>query len=110
MSFRQIAASLKLSIGVISKYTKAAEAAGLSWPFPDGLNDHELEAKLFPSVSSHTRLHLPPPGAQTQRRRPDDTMEEYRDTRQGQAYQYAQFYSFFTSLFYIFFCSSLNIF
>ena len=54
----QIAASLKLSIGVISKYTKAAEAAGLSWPFPDGLNDHELEAKLFPSVSSHYSIAL----------------------------------------------------
>ncbi len=33
---RQIAASLKISVGVISKYTKAAEEAGLSWPLPVG--------------------------------------------------------------------------
>ena len=31
LSCRQIAASLKISVGVISKYTKAAEEAGLSW-------------------------------------------------------------------------------
>ena len=30
LSCRQIAVSLKLSVGVISKYTKAAEEAGLS--------------------------------------------------------------------------------
>ncbi len=37
LSCRQIAASLKLSVGVISKYTKAAEEAGLSWPLPEGI-------------------------------------------------------------------------
>ena len=48
LSFRQIAVSLKLSVGVISKYTQAAEVAGLSWPLPDGLDDATLEARLFP--------------------------------------------------------------
>lgn len=48
LSFRQIAANLKLSVGVISKYINAAEAAGLSWPLPDGMDDATLEARLFP--------------------------------------------------------------
>ncbi len=48
LSSRQIAASLKLSVGVISKYTQAAEVAGVSWPLPDGLDDATLEERLFP--------------------------------------------------------------
>ena len=48
LSFRQIAASLKLSVAVISKYTQAAEVAGVSWPLPEGLDDATLEARLFP--------------------------------------------------------------
>ena len=52
LSCRQIAASLKISVGVISKYTQAAEVAGLSWPVPDGLDDATLEARLFPLVTS----------------------------------------------------------
>ena len=47
LSCRQMAASLKISVGVISKYTKAAEEAGLSWPLPDGLDDTTLEARLL---------------------------------------------------------------
>ena len=51
LSCRQIAVNLKLSVGVISKYTKAAEAAGLSWPLPDGLDDTTMETRLFPPVT-----------------------------------------------------------
>ena len=59
LSCRQIAASLKLSVGVISKYIQAAEAAGLSWPLPDGLDDSTLETRLFPPVTS-VREHVMP--------------------------------------------------
>lgn len=59
LSCRQIAASLKLSVGVISKYTQAAEAAGLSWPLPDGLDDTTLAARLFPPVTT-VREHVMP--------------------------------------------------
>ena len=59
LSCRQIAASLKLSVGVISKYTKAAEAAGLSWPLPDGMDDTTLEARLFPPATP-AREHVMP--------------------------------------------------
>ena len=40
LSGRQIAASLKLSVGVISKYIKVAEAAELYWPLPDGMDGY----------------------------------------------------------------------
>ena len=48
LSLRQIARSLGLSTGVISKYLKRAEAAGLSWPLPEGMSDAKLEARLQP--------------------------------------------------------------
>ena len=48
LSLRQIALSLSLSLGVISKYVQRAEAAGLGWPLPDDLSDGELAALLQP--------------------------------------------------------------
>ncbi|MDZ7924917.1 MAG: hypothetical protein U5M23_12895 [Marinagarivorans sp.] len=48
LSLRQIAASLSLSIGVISKYVQRADAAGLSWPLPDDVSDLTLKARLQP--------------------------------------------------------------
>src|SRR5262249_48342984 len=39
---------LKLSLGVINKYLQAARGAGLSWPLPDDLSDHQLRQRLFP--------------------------------------------------------------
>ena len=96
LSFRQIAASLKLSVGVISKYTNAAEAAGLSWPLPDGMDDATLEARLFPSVTP-VREHAMPDCAlihQELKRKGVTLMllwEEYQSSCSGQPYQYAQF-------------------
>jgi transposase len=96
LSCRQIAASLKLSVGVISKYTKAAEEAGLSWPLPEGMDDSTLEARLFPPVTS-AREHVMPDCAliHQELRRKGVTLlllwEEYQTTCTGQAYKYAQF-------------------
>ena len=96
LSCRQIAASLKLSVGVISKYTQAAEAAGLPWPLPDGLDDSTLAARLFPPVTS-VREHVMPDCAyihQELKRKGVTLMllwEEYQASCAGQAYQYAQF-------------------
>ncbi len=96
LSCRQIAASLKLSVGAISKYTKAAEAAGLSWPLPEGLDDTTLETRLFPAVTL-VRGHAMPDCAymhQELKRKGVTLMllwEEYQASCTGQAYQYAQF-------------------
>ncbi|MFZ2542099.1 MAG: IS21 family transposase [Gallionella sp.] len=96
LSCRQIAASLKLSVGAISKYTKAAEAAGLSWPLPAEMDDTTLAARLFPPLAS-AREHAMPDCAHIHRelKRKGVTLmllwEEYQASCAGQAYQYAQF-------------------
>lgn len=48
LSLRQIALSLSLSLGVISKYLQRAEAVGLDWPLPEALSDRDLAALLQP--------------------------------------------------------------
>lgn len=48
LSLRQIALCVSLSLGVISKYLQRAEAAGLTWPLPQGLTDSELAQLLQP--------------------------------------------------------------
>jgi transposase len=91
LSCRQIAANLKLSVGVISKYTHAAEAAGLTWPLPSGLDDTTLAARLFPPVTS-IREHVIPDCAfiQQELKRKGVTLmllwEEYQASCTGQTY------------------------
>ena len=83
-------------MGVISKYTKAAEAAGLSWPLPDDMDETTLDAQLFP-VATPVREHAMPDCAymhQELKRKGVTLMllwEEYQQSCAGQAYQYAQF-------------------
>jgi transposase len=48
LSQHQIAAALKISPGVVNKYLKAANAADITWPLPDGLSETQLRRKLFP--------------------------------------------------------------
>ncbi len=63
LSHRQIARSLNLSTGVISKYVQLAEAAGLSYPLPDDIDDARLHLLLAvtPSVSPpESCVALPP--------------------------------------------------
>ena len=96
LSGRQIAASLKLSVGVISKYIKAAEAAGLSWPLPDGMDDTLLETRLFPTAASASEFVMPDCAHLRQElKRKGVTLlllwEEYLASCVGQAYKYAQF-------------------
>jgi hypothetical protein len=47
---RVIANSLRLSQASISDYLRRARRAGLTWPLPDGLDDAQLEALLFPPL------------------------------------------------------------
>lgn len=51
LSIRQIAASLRLSSGVVSKYISRAQAAGLGWPLPGDLSEAELAHLLQPGRS-----------------------------------------------------------
>ena len=52
LSLRQIARSLNLSVGVVSKYLAAARAAGLSWPLEEGLSDEALDGLLAGRIAT----------------------------------------------------------
>ena len=45
----QIAAAVGVSTGTVSHVLARAEAAGLSWPLPDDLDDEALRARLYPA-------------------------------------------------------------
>ena len=61
LSERQIAHSLGLSRPTVASYVHRAEAAGLSWPLPEGLDEAALEARLFPPHAARgTLAHLAP--------------------------------------------------
>src|SRR6201996_2993189 len=47
---RVIANSLRLGQASVSDYLSRARRAGLTWPLPDGLDDAQLEALLFPPL------------------------------------------------------------
>jgi len=58
----QIAASCSIVQSTVHKYLKLAQAAQLTWPLPETLNDHQLEELLFgrrPAPPSR-RIHLAP--------------------------------------------------
>jgi transposase len=48
LSDRQVARSLGLSRPTVAHYVQRAQAAGLSWPLPDELDESALEQRLFP--------------------------------------------------------------
>ena len=47
-SDREVARSVKVARTTARRIRRRAEAAGLSWPLPDGLTESALEALLFP--------------------------------------------------------------
>ena len=51
LSQREIARSLNLSVGVVSKYLQLAAAAGIRWPLPEDLDETSLAQKLQPPTS-----------------------------------------------------------
>ena len=61
LSNRQIARSCKIGKTTVSDYVRLAEEAGLSWPLPEGLDDEELERKLFGSAEAKKKEGVPIP-------------------------------------------------
>src|SRR5215471_4292515 len=51
-SERQIARSCSISRGAVAEYLRRAQQAGVAWPLPEGLDDTDLEAQLFPVTGS----------------------------------------------------------
>jgi transposase len=50
---RQIARSCSIGHGTVYEYLKRAQAAGVSWPLPEGWDDRQLEAALFGGTPRH---------------------------------------------------------
>jgi hypothetical protein len=71
LSQRAIGHSLRLSTGAVNTYLGRARLAGLEWPLPDGLDDAQLEALLYP----------PPPAVATERRPVPDWAVVHRELR-----------------------------
>ena len=48
LSDRQIAKSCSIARSTVGEYLRRAEKAGLHWPLPEGMDDSQLDALLFP--------------------------------------------------------------
>ena len=48
LGYQQIGRSCAIGVSTVCKYLKRAEAAGLSWPLPEGWDDTRLDEALFP--------------------------------------------------------------
>src|SRR3984893_13814066 len=48
MSFRQISEATGIGKTVVGEYVRRAGVIGITWPVPEGLDDAELERRLFP--------------------------------------------------------------
>jgi len=71
LSQRAIGASVGLSTGAVNACLSRARLAGLGWPVPEGLDDTQLEALLYP----------PPPDVATERRPVPDWAVVHRELR-----------------------------
>jgi transposase len=49
LSDRKIAAALSMSRSAVGECLQRAAAAGMVWPLPDGLDDRQLERRLYPA-------------------------------------------------------------
>ena len=49
LSDRQVARSCCIARSTVAEYISRAKRAGISWPLPEGLDESELEGRLFPS-------------------------------------------------------------
>jgi len=94
---RQTGRSCSISHNSVAEYEQRAQAAGLSWPLPEDLDDQALEALLFPPtlpVPLSPRTVPDWPEIHQELRRPDMTLQllwyEYQE-KHPQGYRYSQF-------------------
>lgn len=93
LSHERIAAACAVSKGAVSKYVQLAHAAGIGWPLPSGMDDTELEARLFPAGPVAT-THAAPDFAHIHQelKRKGVTLtllwEEYAAAHPGRTYRY----------------------
>ncbi len=99
LSYRQIAAAAKVSVGVAVKYVAQAERAGLTWPLPENQDETALARLLGQGTDVPARLnrYAAPDGAMMHQelKKKGVTLqllwEEYRARHPEHSYRYAQF-------------------
>lgn len=99
-SHREVAASLFVSIGVVTAVIRRAECAGLSWDAVQRLNDREIEERLYgpPRVVGGERPLPDPAYIHVERRRAGVTLQllhlEYLE-QHPDGYGYTQFCEYY---------------
>ncbi len=101
LSYTQIGTSCNLSRECVRQYVKRAEEAGLSWPLPEGIDDIELERRLFKDVAQ--ALQVPHPdwfSVHQELKKKGVTLlllwEEYKEAH-PHGYQYSRFCDLYRS-------------
>ena len=100
LELRKIARSLSISHATAASYIAKAQAAGLSWPLPDHLDDGALERLLFPKPAASSASRPMPDWEYVHRelRKKGVTKillwQEYRETCPD-GYQLTQFYELY---------------
>lgn len=98
LSDRQIARSCSIGRATVREYLRRTEEAGLNWPLPEGMDDSQLDALLFPAaLPVPTSISRPLPDwveIRDEMKRKGVTLfllwEEYKETR-SDGYQYSWF-------------------
>lgn len=97
LSDRKIAQSLRVSRPTVAEYVRRAQAAGLSWPLPEPLDDSALERQLFATATKTPVARRPMPDwtmVHRELKRPGVTLvllwQEYKATT-PEGLQYSQF-------------------
>lgn len=65
LSNRAIARSCSISPTTVSEYVRRAQAAGLSWPLPESLDEDQLYQMLFPKPAPPSERVIPQPNCKT---------------------------------------------
>ena len=96
LTARQIGRSCGISHATVIKTLKRAENAGLTWPLPEGMDDSQLERKLYPKSTGYNTPKSLPDMAWIHKElsKPGVTLqllwEEYKADHPA-GYQYTQF-------------------
>jgi len=98
LSARQVARSIGLGRSTVAEYLRRAQAAGLSWPLPAGIDDAELEQRLFPPQPTAPSGNRPVPDwaqVHEELKHKGVTLallwEEYKATSPATGFQYSWF-------------------
>jgi transposase len=96
LAYSQIALACGLSKGAVSKYLSLAKAQGIGWPLPPGMDEAQLESRLFTDNKRPMRFVEPDfPAIHQELKRKGVTLQllwsEYTAAHGEQAYRYSQF-------------------